>query len=57
MENIYFDFELDVIASYVDLLSWLADELDIQYPKIDKRRRALIIIGKALPINTREYYE
>lgn len=54
--EIMFDFELDVYASYINLIEWLKDELEIQHPEGLKRVK-MVIIGKMLPINSRCIYE
>ena len=55
MEIIEFDMYLDVYTSYIALIEWLKDEIDIQSPEgLD--RIQMVIIGKMLPINSKGYY-
>ena len=51
-ENIHFDMALDVYSSYIDLLSWLSEELRI-IKTTGLERIKMVVKGKMLPINSR----
>ena len=53
MTDLYFNFVLDLEASYVNLICWLSEELIMLGIEDKEERRALVLLAKKLPINER----
>lgn len=53
IEEVCFNFLLELEASYINLVCWLAEEVELLGIKDKKQRRALVLEGRYLPINVR----
>ena len=53
MTEIFFNFLLDIEASYVNLICWTSEELMMLGIKDKEERRALVLLARKLPINER----